>query len=105
MGDDLHATCDEARTHAEQIAAAPFASTAAEHRAALVLAVERHLGIAEHLSSTAAKRALLHDHRRLAQLLRALELALDASDPRAAAAARRLGQFIADHAARERTHF
>lgn len=104
MGDDLGMTCDEARQHAEEIAAAPFGSTAADHRSALVRAVERHLVAAEHRLSTAAKRVFLHDHRRVAQLLRALELALDAHDRRAALAARRLGEFIGDHAARERSY-
>ncbi len=105
IGDDLRATCDDVRALAETLAATAVAATQVATRDALRVAVERHLGAAERALSSLGKRALLHDHRRLTQLMRAVELALDTADTRAVAApARRLAQFVVEHDARERTY-
>lgn len=100
--DELRLTCDEARAHAEGLADGALQDLASR-RQALGDAIARHLGVADRALSLVARRALLHDHRRLAQLLRAYELAADAGDVRAAAThARRLARFLLDHDARER---
>ena len=101
--EELQSSCNEVRAHAdamaEDVAAVP------EHRGGLGAAVERHLTTAERALSPLARRALLRDHRRLEQLLRAVEFAADDGDGRAVAVqARRLVRFIVEHAAREREY-
>jgi hypothetical protein len=101
-------TCNLIVERAQQLAVsahAVHAGAARELRSELSALVARHLEEAERQLSTVGKRALLHDHRRCAQLVRAIELALDDNDlAQVAAKARELARFALAHELRERPY-
>jgi hypothetical protein len=108
MAESMQLTCNLIAERAQQLAVSAQAVRAGavrEHRAELTALVARHLEGAERRLSPVAKRALLHDHRRCAQLVRAIELALDDSDfAQAAARARELARFAVTHEEKERPY-
>jgi hypothetical protein len=101
-------SCASICTCAEELAASAQAAATTmtrQRRAELTTLVERHLQEAERRLPAVARRALLRDHRRCAQLMRAIELALDDTDlVSAAASARALARFIVAHEQRERAY-
>jgi hypothetical protein len=102
---ELHTTCDDLRVHAAAFVDAATDEARRAHHAALCVAVERHLACCDRSLSQLAKRALLHDHRRMAQMSRAITLAADNGDVRAAAQqARRLAELAAAHDERETSY-
>jgi hypothetical protein len=104
----MQLTCSLIIEGARRLAASAVAIGAhavCEQRTELSTLVARHLEVAERQLSMVGKRALLRDHRRCSQLMRAIELALDDNDlAQAAARARELGRFAVGHAQRERAY-
>ncbi len=101
-------SCSSIAAAAERVAAAAQAGSAAsarERAVELVGLVGHHVEQAERELSTVARRALLHEHRRCAQLARAIELAVDDADlARAAAQARALARLAVAHEEKERAY-
>jgi|SRR4051812_34658803 hypothetical protein len=104
----MQLTCNLIFERARQLAVsaqAPGAGTIHDQRVELSALVARHLEEAERGLSILAKRALLRDHRRCAQLARAIELALDDNDlGQVAARASELARFATAHEERERPY-
>ncbi|MCU1277684.1 MAG: hypothetical protein JWM53_1230 [bacterium] len=99
----LGSSCERIRAEAAELRASAASAGLQQQRAALTSSVAEHLRLVDELLSALARRRLLHDHRRLTQLMRAIELAVDDGDAaQAAAAARKLEAFIVAHDGRER---
>ncbi|HWE31775.1 MAG TPA: hypothetical protein VHB97_27430 [Polyangia bacterium] len=101
----LRESCEKIRADAEAV------SQAARQRdgerllqrcGELTASVSNHVELVDARLSPGSQRRLLHDHRRLRQLARAIELAAaDADAAGVQAAARRLHAFIEAHVSRE----
>lgn len=71
------------------------------HLSKLRASVAHHLDLAEAVLPAVARRRLLHDHRRLGQLMRALDLVVGDDPDEANVIAREIAALLARHSPRE----